>query len=82
MKQEMKCPACKEISTFTATYHVDELYTAPIKVENGEAEINFDAENQINSDMDTETIQCDKCNEEVSMQDIEIIEVELATPNR
>jgi len=76
----MKCPECKEVSTFTAEYSRDVEYTAPICIDDDEngacVDIDYDSEEIDRGDQSMATITCDKCYEEVCQDEIEIVEVE------
>ena len=83
----MKCPACKEITTFKSTYRMDSQYTAPLIVDDDHGVvIDYDNETMNNGDQDIELVECDKCNADVAMDEIEIVEVPdeetQPTPNR
>lgn len=78
MKQ-LKCPECGEISTFVGLYDISgHTYT----------NININKEGKVDADWSTEfneheyyelrDVTCDKCDEEVKLEDITIVETEAA----
>jgi len=79
----MKCPECDEISTFSHSWTESIPYSAPCVVDDdGDVHIDFDnvyeGESEID-ECDTECL-CDKCNAQVSIDDIEIVEAANAVP--
>lgn len=70
----MKCPECDEVSTFTHPYHLP--YSAPIVLDHGEVAIDYDSATEHDPVEDEETCICDKCGIEVSLDNIEIVEME------
>jgi hypothetical protein len=76
----MKCPACKEASTFTCYWADSRMSMAPIFVtSDGKAGVDMEAGRQQGSvDLsrhDIDKCQCEKCNEQVPIDWIEVVEV-------
>lgn len=80
----MRCPECEEVSTFTHYYTMSTAYAAPLVVDNdGDLQIDYDDayEGETDADEDDEEeCLCDKCNSQVSIDDIEIVEAENEVP--
>jgi len=76
----MKCPACKEASTFTCYWADSRMSMAPIFVtSDGKVSVDMDAGRQQGSvDLsrhDIDKCQCEKCHEQVPIDWIAVVEV-------
>jgi hypothetical protein len=72
-RQQMKCPECGEVSTFSHGYQV--RHSAPVVLVEGEITIDYDNEKQLDPDDDEDTCTCDKCGSEVDLDNIEVVEI-------
>jgi len=72
----MKCPACQEVSTFSHPYQL--LYSAPVGFEDGEIVIDYNNAKDHDAEENEDTCTCDKCDSEVFLDDIEVVEAEEA----
>lgn len=74
--QAMKCPKCKEIATFT--YHCQVPYSARVVLTDGEVAIDHDNGTGSHYLKDVDNCICDNCGRVVPLDDIDVVEVQLA----
>lgn len=75
--KEMKCPHCKELSTFTHEWSGIAAFSAPVVVD-GAADVMVDYDSTADEgvdavDSDGDNCHCDKCGECLSIDDIEVV---------
>ena len=75
----MKCPACRQVSTFTHWFEEALMLTADLKIKDGKVVVDYATTEQKFStepDENPEKCECDGCRKEVRIADIEIVDDE------
>jgi hypothetical protein len=76
----MRCPACKEISTFTHFYQAIGEYSAPVEILDGEVGIDYGGTEEESPLVPTndgdQRCTCDTCETVVILGHIEIVDCE------